>query len=233
VLLPFLNRRGTSRIDRLVLSHGDKDHAGGVGHLIDGLDVRRIQSGEPLRVGFGAVPCVAGEKWRWDGVAFEFLHPDRDSQQSGNNASCVLRIHTKAGTVLLTGDIEASVERRLVARNGERLRSDLVLAPHHGSRSSSSRALVDATRPAFVVYTAGWANRYGFPAQSVEERWRMTGAVPLSTAQLGTISFQLSPGHGMRRPDAHRENARRYWWHDSGSAAPSHAVSSADRSQRE
>ena len=233
VLVPFLNRQGRSRIDRLVLSHGDKDHAGDVRHLIESLDVHQIQSGEPQRVGVGSVPCIAGERWRWDGVVFEFLHPARDAQLSGNNASCVLRVQNDAGIALLTGDIEASVERRLVALHGGRLESDLVLAPHHGSRSSSSQALVDATRPGFVVYTAGWANRYGFPAPSVERRWRAFGAVPLSTVELGTISFHMSSDDGIVGPRAHRHEARRYWWHDSGSAMPSHAVSSADRSQRE
>ncbi len=233
VLVPFLNRQGRSRIDRLVLSHGDSDHAGDVRHLIESLDVRQIQSGEPPRVGFGAVPCTAGERWRWDGVVFEFLHPARGTQRLGNNASCVLRIQNDAGIALLTGDIEASVERRLVALHGDRLSSNLVLAPHHGSRSSSSQALVDATRPEFVVYTAGWANRYGFPAPSVERRWRSFGAIPLSTAQLGTISFYMSSDDGIVGPSAYRREARRYWWHDSGSAMPSHAVSSADRSQRE
>ena len=233
VLVPFLNRQGRSRIDRLVLSHGDSDHAGDVRHLIESLDVRQIQSGEPPRVGFGALPCTAGERWRWDGVLFEFLHPARGTQRMGNNASCVLRIQIDAGIALLTGYIEASVERRLVALHGDRLSSNLVLAPHHGSRSSSSQALVEATRPEFVVYTAGWANRYGFPAPSVERRWRRFGAIPLSTAQLGTISFYMSSDDGIVGPSAYRHEARRYWWHDSGSAMPSHAVSSADRSQRE
>jgi competence protein ComEC len=233
VLLPFLNRRGTPGIDRLIISHGDKDHAGGLGSLIGQLPVHRIQSGEPDRIEVDAVPCVAGEQWLWDGVAFEFLYPAESGRAAGNNASCVLQIRNQAATVLLTGDIEASAERRLLAAHGPRLCSDLVIAPHHGSRSSSSRALVDATRPAFVVYTAGWANRYGFPAPAVDRRWRAAGAMPLDTARLGTISFLFSSDRGIVGPLAYRERARRYWWHDAGETLPARLAADADRIQRD
>ena len=140
VLDPFLAHRGRRRIDRLVVSHGDKDHAGGVGFLLQNLDVREVQSGEPLRLGPDARPCVAGEHWRWDGVDFEFLHPTANSDLSGNDASCVLRISNAAGSVLFTGDIGTRVENELVRRTPEKLESQVVVAPHHGSRSSSARA---------------------------------------------------------------------------------------------
>jgi len=228
VLVPFLTRRGRPVIDRLVLSHGDKDHAGGVRQLLDRLRVRDLQSGEPVRVGFGARRCVARERWQWDGVAFEFLHPGPGGREVGNNASCVLRIGNAAGSVLLTGDIEAPVERRLGRLYPDRLRADVVIAPHHGSRSSSSAPFVAATQPLYVVYTAGWANRYGFPAADVDRRWRGAGARPVNTAALGTLSFRFAAPGRIEGPYAHRRRARRFWWHDGGSAAPPHAVSSGD-----
>jgi len=220
VVTPFLSQRGIARIDRLVLSHGDRDHAGDLEFLLGRWAVGPVQSGEPQRVGFGARHCWAGERWFWDGVSFEFLHPASDSRHTGNNASCVLRVSNLSGALLLTGDIEAASELRLVAAYGARLRSDIVVAPHHGSRSSSTADLVDATRPAFVVYTAGWANRYGFPHTAVDRRWRDAGATTLNTGWLGTISFRLSVRRGLMGPTAHRQAAGRYWWHDPGAALP-------------
>jgi competence protein ComEC len=228
VVVPFLADRGRQRLDRLILSHGDKDHAGGVGGLLNSLDVRSLQSGEPQRLGFGARGCVAGEHWQWDGVNFEFLHPPGVSTLAGNNASCVLRITNAAGTVLLTGDIEEKVEKRLSRAQANKLRSRVVVAPHHGSRSSSSEEFIAVTDPAYVLYAAGWANRYGFPAAVVSERWQNAGAVGLNTAILGTISFRFLADGTLSGPVSHRLAGKRFWWHDSGLAEPAHAVSSTD-----
>jgi competence protein ComEC len=229
VVLPFLAKRGVTRLDRLVLSHGDNDHVGGFGHLLEALAVADVSSGEPARVGGPARRCTAGEAWQWDGVSFEFLHPAPTDTYRGNDASCVLRVANAAGAVLLTGDIEARVERQLVERHAAGLRSRVVIAPHHGSRSSSSTALVAATRPDYVVYARGWANRYGFPAAAVQARWRAAAAAALDTASAGTIGFYFSAARGMAAPTRHRVAERRFWWHAPGSAAEHHAVSSADR----
>ena len=228
VVVPFLSAQGRQRVDRLVLSHGDNDHAGGVPQLLAVLDVGRVQSGEPLRVGHGALPCIAGERWQWDGVTFEFLHPDAGHGFSGNDASCVLRVGNAGGSVLLTGDIEQRVERQLLDRPHARLRSDIVVAPHHGSRSSSAAPFIAATRPLYVLYSAGWANRYGFPAAEVQARWRAAGVRAINTAASGTIRFVISDTGGLSAPELHRHGHRRFWWHDSGSAAAPHAVSSGD-----
>jgi competence protein ComEC len=134
-----------------------------------------------------------------------------------------------AGSVLLTGDIGRRVERELVAREPGRLRSDVVLAPHHGSRSSSSETFVAATAPRYVLYAAGWANRFGFPADEVAMRWHAAGARALNTASAGTVSLSFDP----RRPDAvprlHRTERGRFWSHRGGSAGTGHAVSSGHR----
>ena len=226
VVVPFLMTHGRQRIDRLVLSHGDNDHAGGVAQLLSTLDVVRVVSGEPRRVGHGALSCIAGERWQWDGVHFEFLHPDAEHVFSGNDASCVLRVSNAAGSVLLTGDIEQRVERQLIDNPG--LSSDIVVAPHHGSRSSSAETFVAATQPRYVLYSAGWANRYGFPATEVQARWSAAGAQAISTATSGTISFVFSDRDGLLVPGLHRRVHRRFWWHDSGSAEAPLAVSSGD-----
>ena len=227
VLLPFLRERGAARIDRLVLSHGDQDHAGGVASLVEAIDVVDIVSGEPDRTGTDHRRCHAGDNWHWDGVRFEVIHPAASEPMSGNNASCVLRIDNGEAVVLLTGDIEAAVERRLAATHSNHLASDVVFAPHHGSNSSSSQPFVSATRPGHVVYSAGWANRYGFPTEAVRARWLAADASPLNTAELGTVSFRFVRGQPASDPRAHRVVSKRFW-HHRGSADTGLAVSSGD-----
>ncbi len=110
---------------------------------------------------------------------------------------------------------------------GRRLASDLVVAPHHGSATSSSREFVAAVRPAYVVFAAGWANRYGFPNDKVKRRWRDVGAQALNTASAGAVSFGVDDETGVSPPRCHRVHARRFWWHVGGSAGGCHPVSSA------
>jgi competence protein ComEC len=228
VVLPFLREVGRHRVDLLVLSHGDLDHAGGASMLRDGIAIGDVLSGEPGRVSVVARPCERGQAWGWDGVRFTMLHPEPGADWRGNDASCVLRIDNGNGSVLLTGDIESRVERML-AEKGRLAPATVVFAPHHGSRSSSSGAFVETTRPTYVAYAAGWANRYGFPAAEVRQRWEATGAVPAETARAGTVTFRFGRDGLRAPPSGYRESARRYWWHLAGSADSGHAVSSADR----
>lgn len=228
VVAPFLRHHGRRRIDRLVISHGDSDHAGGLDHLHRSVAVGQLLSGEVERVGAGAQACVAGTLWDWDGVRFEILHPPADHSLEGNDASCVVRVANAAGSVLLTGDIGRRIERRLVDADAGRLRSDVVVAPHHGSRSSSSAPFVAASAPRHVLYAAGWANRFGFPAAEVAARWDAAGATALNTASAGTISLRFDPARPDAVPRLHRTEQRRFWNHRAGSAATGHAVSSAD-----
>jgi competence protein ComEC len=229
VLLPFLATRGHRHVDHLVISHGDNDHGGGVGDLREAVSVGRLSSGEPARVGRGAVPCVAGQRWQWDGVGFEVLHPDAGWDRQGNDASCVVRVRNAAGTLLLTGDIEAATERYLLAGRGEALASDVVVAAHHGSASSSTTEFVGQVAARHVVYTAGWANRYGFPNPAVRARWAAAGARAHETARDGSLTFSFGADGRLRGPEAYRRKAVRYWSADVGSVGPGHAVSSADQ----
>jgi competence protein ComEC len=161
-------------------------------------------------------------------VDFEFLQPPPDSDLSGNDASCVLRVSNPAGSVLLTGDIGMRVENRLVRTVPEKLKSHAVVAPHHGSRSSSGEDFVAATDPVYVLYATGWANRYGFPADPVADRWREAGAIGLDTAVMGTISLRFLADGRILPPVGYRLENKRFWWHDSGLVEPVHAVSSGD-----
>jgi hypothetical protein len=144
-------------------------------------------------------------------VDFVMLHPEAGAARSGNDASCVLRVSNAAGAVLLTGDIEAEAEDRLVTAHRPQLTASVVVAPHHGSRTSSTTALIAATTPDYVVYAAGFRNRYGFPASEVVARWGAAGATGINTADSGAVSFEFR--HDGRRlgPTRYRDTERRYW----------------------
>jgi competence protein ComEC len=205
VVLPFLRRQGIRRLDRLVLSHGDLDHRGGVGAVREGIAV-----GEEIGTDRGRA-CRAGERWQWDGVQFEFLHPDA-ARWSGNDSSCVLRISTGDRAVLLTGDIQAAAEQALLARAGaDRLRATVLVVPHHGSRSSSTAAFVTAVSPDLALVPAGWANRWGFPKAEVVERYRAQGAQLEVAGAGGALQFRMSPTQGVERFTRWREVSRRLW----------------------
>ncbi|MEM6405394.1 MAG: MBL fold metallo-hydrolase, partial [Pseudomonadota bacterium] len=209
VVHPFLREQGITQLNLLLLSHGDNDHAGAASQLLAKMPVQRVLAGEPERARIAAEPCQAGQNWRWDGVTFQILHPAHPRPAVSNNASCVLSIRNAAGSTLLTGDIQASVERRLAPVLAESGPWSLVVAPHHGSRSSSSPALVQATRPQQVVYAVGALNHYGFPKPDVMARWQAVGAQNWRTDQSGALSWLFA--ETMQGPDVYRQAQQRYW----------------------
>jgi len=179
VLLPLLRARGDTGIDLLMLSHSDIDHVGGAASLLARLPVASMASSlpesHPLLA--GGVPhrrCAAGQAWDWDGVRFELLHPmpgDYLPSARPNALSCVLRVQGSGGrSLLLTGDIEAAQEAALVARLGPALRSQVLLVPHHGSKTSSSEAFIGAVAPGTAVVQAAYRSRFGHPAAEVLAR---------------------------------------------------------------
>ena len=216
VVAPYLRETGVDRIDTLILSHGDLDHAGGLAGLAAALPIGRILTGEPqafeVSAGVGGAgprpeACRAGQGWEWDGVEFAVLHPDA-AGLDGNDASCVLRVATPGASLLLTGDLGQAGERRLV--RDRPLITSLLVAGHHGSNTSTSREWLRAARPRWVLYSSGFANRYGFPAAAVRQRVAASGAAELNTAETGAIGFVLSPT-GLSGPDLYRAQHRRLW----------------------
>lgn len=187
VVVPALRASGVQRIDRMVLSHADADHAGGLGAVRAVFPVQdsRAPPGAPLPDIRAA--CVAGDEWTWDGVRFRFLHPSPFFPYLRNESSCVLRIETVHGAALLTGDIGEIIERRLLRDHGTDLRADVVLAPHHGSNGSSQPGFIRASGARLVVVSAGHGNRFGHPRADVVRRWRESGAELLNTAHSGAI----------------------------------------------
>ena len=207
VLVPFLEQRRIKHVDRLVISHSDNDHAGGAAALAAAVPIRSV-----MRGGAGASArvdaCRAGMRWRWDGVDFEILHPDGARYDRDNDGSCVLRVTASGASALLPGDIEAAGEQALLARRTQ-LNAEVLVAPHHGSRTSSSSAFVAAVAPRYVIFASGYGNRFGFPAPDVVERYRAAGAETFTTYEAGMLSFALN---GKRAPPRrYREDHRRYW----------------------
>jgi competence protein ComEC len=222
VLLPLLRARGESRIDLLMLSHRDTDHVGGAASLLAALPVTAMSSSlaadHPLLArGLPHRRCDAGQSWVWDGVRFEVLHPlpaDHETTAKANALSCVLRVQGAGGSALLTGDIEAAQEAALVLRDGERLRSDMLLVPHHGSRTSSTPPFVDAVQPTVAVVQAAYRSRFGHPAPAVQARYLERG-IPFVRSD--TCGAWTLPAAGA--PRCERESARRYWHHPGPAAA--------------
>ncbi|MFC4312129.1 DNA internalization-related competence protein ComEC/Rec2 [Steroidobacter flavus] len=210
-VLPFLRNRDVRSIDLLMVSHGDQDHSGGMSELLAGMPVRAIATGPSVAFHDSArIACHRGQYWEWDGVRFTVLHPHSEGQargRSGNDSSCVLLIQGHEGAALLTGDIEADAETALLAAGLPQ--ADVVVAPHHGSDTSSSSLFVAAVRPDVTIFSTGYRNRWNFPRPAVVARWREAGSRCYETAASGaiTVTFEAA-GLQVRE---HRHTQRRYW----------------------
>ncbi|MGV6818040.1 MAG: DNA internalization-related competence protein ComEC/Rec2 [Thiotrichales bacterium] len=214
VVLPYLAARNRQAIDLLVLSHLDDDHAGGAADLDNQIPVASVMASVPpgLNAGVKTRLCRAGLHWRWDGVEFVILHPNSaDPQQKENDQSCVLRISSQQGSVLLAGDIETPAEQALVQRGSGALKSDVLLAPHHGSRTSSSQEFLRAVSPEWVVFSVGFANRFGFPHPQIVERYRHIGANLIRTDDSGAIRFSFSSNQQQPEIYEHRRASMSPW----------------------
>lgn len=217
VLVPYLRGEGVRRISALFLSHDDLDHTGGARSLLGAIPVSTVFTSLPpdhpaLAVAKRVVPCQAGTHWTQDGVRLEILHPGPPAELPGrvrdNDRSCVLRVVTAHGRLLLTGDVERTAEAALLAR-GAPLRAEVLVVPHHGSATSSTPAFVAAVAPRVAVVAAGWRNRFGHPAAAVTARYHEAGAALLRTDLHGAVTISLGPGGPavQRWRDVHR----RYW----------------------
>jgi competence protein ComEC len=245
VLVPLLRALGERRLDMLMLSHRDSDHVGGAAALFRALPVgtlaSSLEAGHPLLAlagerGARIDRCEAGQRWSWDGVSFEVLHPRWQTvpktasagSAKPNALSCVLRIAGRWGaaerSALLSGDIERPQEASLLSHDGDRLASEVLLVPHHGSKTSSSPLFLDAVAPRVAIVQAGYRNRFGHPAPAVLARYEARGIAVLASARCGAWRF------GPQGEVCRRDEARRYWHHpdatelqthSSGPAAPS------------
>lgn len=215
VLVPYLRAHGIHHVDRLVVSHGDLDHAGGAVSLARALPIGHLLSSDTAVLDH--VPaarrdrCEAGQRWHWDGVTFEMLSPRAALVATDNDRSCVLRIDGRSlagASALLTGDISAATERTLLAAR-QHLRATALLVPHHGSATSSSPTFVAAVAPRFALISSGYGNRFNHPAPDVVMRYLAAGARVLSTADAGAVRVRFAAA--AVAVHAERLAFRRYW----------------------
>ncbi len=217
VVAPYLRGEGIAALDALVISHDDKDHSGGARSLLDAMPVAALWSSLPrddevARRAPWRLPCRAGASWRWDGVEFAFLHPTiallDDPLVPGNRQSCVLRVKSASGSVLLAGDIDKVAERRLLL-SGADLHTDVLVVPHHGSTTSSTPEFVRAVAPRWALFAVGWRNRFGHPREAVLERYRDAGSAIERSDASGAVTMRFrAEGVELER---HRRSAKRYW----------------------
>ena len=215
VLVPLLRALNT-QVNTLLLSHRDSDHVGGALAVLamhpGAALLSSIEPGHELQAVRPATRCEAGQRWRWDGVDFEVLHPRAEDYTAGakaNTLSCTLRISNGVQSVLLAGDIEQAQEARLVAQGAD-IRATVLLVPHHGSKTSSSAAFLDAVQPRIALVQSGYRNRFGHPAQSVLVRYAERSIRVIDSPHCGAATWKsVNPA----QVQCQREQALRYWHH--------------------
>lgn len=213
VVLPYFRTVGAKQIDMLVISHGDNDHIGGAQAILKSLPVLEVLTSVPEKILSSAIRyCLAGYSWQWDDVHFAFVYPSQDNLNLGNDSSCVLSIDNGTHRILLTGDIEKYAENDLIKRSPEQLAATILVAPHHGSKTSGVKEFIAAVHPQFVLYATGYHNRYHFPHQTVVATYEEINAVQLNTVATGAIQFKLKKEKAISPPKLYRVINRRYWY---------------------
>ncbi|GAB2182136.1 DNA internalization-related competence protein ComEC/Rec2 [Denitratisoma sp. agr-D3] len=215
IIVPYLRAVGVTRLDGLVVSHADKDHSGGAASVLEAVSTTWMIHALPahhelLAQASAARPCFDGQEWTWDGVHFSVLHPvfarhDEPTRKS-NDMSCVLKVTTSSGSVLIPSDIEAASEAELLARHAD-LAADVLVVPHHGSRTSSTEAFITAVTPRLALFPVGYRNRFGHPKEDIVARY---GAVAQGRTDFDgalTVTFDQNGPLLVRE----REGQRRYW----------------------
>ena len=219
IIVPYLRSVGVRALAGMVISHADTDHSGGATSVLQATPVGWLLSSlaedQPqLALAATTQRCLAGQRWQWDGVDFELLHPAPEGyareKLRTNDLSCVLRISTAGASVLLTADIETRSERELLAAVPDKLRAQVLLMPHHGSRTSSSPEFVERVNPDITLIAAGYRNRFGHPIDEVLDRYRMLGSRIYRTDYDGALLLTIA-GNGAITVQRYRALYRRYW----------------------
>ncbi len=202
----------------MIVTHADSDHSGGALSVLEAVPVEWLVSSlkvdHPIQLAASNQRhCRAGESWQWDGVQFDMLHPSEESYRNPklktNALSCVLKVTTAHGSVLLPADIEKKSEYQLLANNGNALPSTVLVAPHHGSKTSSTDEFVRQVNPRLVIFTVGYRNRFGHPREEVVERYRALGSTLLRSDIDGAVLLRFADN--ALAVETSRALRRRYW----------------------
>lgn len=201
IIVPYLRAAGVGRLDSLIVSHADRDHAGGAESLLAAIPVSTLNR-----------RCVDGLGWEWDGVRFHILHPaegDYQRKVPSNALSCVLKVESLHGSLLIPADIEERAEQELLVRHDAALRADVLVAPHHGGKKTASPDFVAAVGAQTVIFPVGYRNRFGHPWPAVVERFSAEGAKLHRTDHAGAVTLMI--GRTGMEVTHERERRRRYW----------------------
>ncbi len=223
IMVPFLRGEGIERLDGLVVSHADEDHSGGAESLAESRDPPWLLSPLPPEHELHeaverSIRCEAGQRWRWDGVEFRVLHPDAAvySEAGGkprkeNDRGCVVKVSTDAHSMLLGADVEARGEAEMLKRDAAALASEVLLVPHHGSRTSSTPAYLAAVSPEIAIFSVGYLNRFRHPNAMVVERYVARGVELRRTDREGALRIVLPAGEGEAVKVSGQQESCRYW----------------------
>jgi competence protein ComEC len=222
IVVHYLRAAGIQRLDGLIVTHDDSDHSGGAASVLDAVPVSWLASSLPadstiLPHARKSLPCFAGQSWEWDGVRFEMLHPGwesyADERLSKNARGCTLKITSPYGSVLLPADIERESEADILARTPEDLAATLLVAPHHGSKTSSTEAFIRQVNPSIVIFTAGYRYHFGHPKPEVVERYQVLGSRLYRSDYDGAVLLRFEKEDGVKL-QTWRQERRRYWQSD-------------------
>ncbi len=224
IVVPFLRGEGIKKIDGFIVSHHDIDHSGGMASVLALIPVTWLASSFTAQIEASdsqkKIPCFAGQVWVWDKVQFEVLYPAiesyDDAKVTDNNRSCVLKVTSQAGSLLLTGDIEKDAELALLNINPEKLKSNVLTVPHHGSKTSSTYGFIAAVAPSVSVFTAGYLNRFGHPKPLVVQRYQSFGGIMHRSDYDGAVQIDFV-SNAQTKSQVLVENWRRqhqYYWQD-------------------
>lgn len=215
VVLPFLAHYQWQKIDMLIISHGDNDHIGGADIILHTLPVKLILTSVPNKLlPMHSHLCLSGMQWDWDDVNFKIIYPYYGKLSRGNDSSCVLKISNNHSSILLTGDIEKLAEQDILSTTkSDLLHTTVLIAPHHGSKTSGLTEFVNTVRPTWVLYPVGYENRYHFPHFSVTQAYKNLGAKQLATSVSGAITFKIRLDNELVLPELYRFDHIKYYNH--------------------
>lgn len=223
IVVPFLQGEGVQKLDGFIVTHDDNDHSGGMASVLALMPVGWFASSMPdttlIPINTEQMKCYAGQSWHWDGVDFEVLHPSLQnyeySEIKDNDRSCVLKVTSASGSLLLTGDIERRGESVLLAAHQDSvlLKSDVLVVPHHGSKTSSAPDFIEAVAPSIAIFTVGYLNRFKHPRPEVVARYQTIDSKIMRSDYHGavTLSFHKTQSSAQIEVNAWRNQQKRYW----------------------
>jgi competence protein ComEC len=208
VLLPILQARGFSKVDVVFISHKDNDHAGSLPQLLKGIEVSQVITNQDK--------CQQDFAIIWQGLSIKALWPDNALKYNDNNGSCVIKVSDQYHSILLPGDINKSIEKQLVGLYPKQLKSDILVAAHHGSNTSSSAEFIQTVGAKYVIFSQGFMNRWRFPRQEVVDRYQTYNPILFSTSHSGQVSFQIEYNSTKPIiPKTFRQDIYPYWYANS------------------